>query len=274
MNQPARMPVVFFGHGSPMNTLESNRHTQAWHALGASLPRPRAILSVSAHWYIEGAAVTAMQTPPTIHDFFGFPQALFDIEYPAPGDPALAARVRELLAPVDIALDDSWGLDHGTWSVLAHAYPQADIPVVQLAIDATRPAAWHYELGQRLAPLRDEGVLIIGSGDVVHNLRTIRWGENATPYDWALRFNEWARERIEAGDHAPLVAFGAQGADARASIPTPEHYLPLLYVLGAQQAGDPVWFATDGIELGSISMLTCVIGQAAGKMSGQTGSLE
>ena len=252
------MPVAFFGHGSPMNTLESNRHTEAWRALGQSLPRPRAILAISAHWYIEGAAVTAMEKPPTIHDFFGFPQALFDVSYPAPGDPALAARVRELLAPIDVQMDQSWGLDHGTWSVLAHVYPQADIPVVQLSIDATRPAAWHYELGKRLAPLRDEGVLIVGSGDVVHNLRVIRWGAGA-PHDWATRFNDLARGCIERGEHAPLVNYESLGADAQASIPTPEHYLPLLYVLGAQSAGDQVSFPTDGIELGSISMLTCVI---------------
>jgi 4,5-DOPA dioxygenase extradiol len=254
------MPVAFFGHGSPMNTLESNRHTQAWRALGRSMPRPRAILCVSAHWYIEGTAVTAMEKPRTIHDFFGFPQALFDVRYPAPGAPALAARVRELLAPVEVVMDQDWGLDHGTWSVLAHVYPQADIPVVQLAIDATKPAQWHYELAQRLAPLRDEGVLIVGSGDVVHNLRVIRWNrgsnEPAQPYDWAQRFNDLARECIEKGEHAPLIEYEKLGEDARLSIPTPDHYLPLLYVLGAQQAGDKLNVATDGIELGSISMMS------------------
>jgi 4,5-DOPA dioxygenase extradiol len=260
MSKPFRMPVAFFGHGSPMNTLESNRHTEAWRVLGATLPKPRAILMVSAHWYTEGAAVTAMDKPATIHDFFGFPQALFDVRYPAPGDPALAARVRDLLAPIDIGMDQQWGLDHGTWSVLAHVYPQADIPVVQLAIDARQPAAWHYDLGRRLAPLRDEGVSIVGSGDVVHNLRVMRRGADAPPYDWAERFNQQVRAYIEAGEHAPLIAYESLGEDARASIPTPEHYLPLLYVLGAQAPGDKVSFVTDGIELGSISMLTCVIG--------------
>ena len=258
-----RMPMVFFGHGSPMNALESNRHTQAWRTLGATLPRPRAILAISAHWYIEGTAVTAMEKPPTIHDFFGFPQPLFDLQYPAPGDPALAARVRELLAPVEAKFDTEWGLDHGTWSVLVHTYPHADIPIVQLAIDATKPAQWHYDLGARLAPLRDEGVLIIGSGDVVHNLRVIRWGDDAAPYDWATRFNDQARAWLAAGEHAPLIGYevleAALGADAKLAIPTPEHYLPLLYVLGAQDAQDRVRFATDGIELGSISMLACVI---------------
>lgn len=250
------MPVAFFGHGSPMNTLESNRHTQAWRALGESMPRPRAILSISAHWYIEGTAVTAMEKPRTIHDFFGFPQALFDVRYLAPGEPALAARVRELLAPVDVALDQDWGLDHGTWSVLAHVYPQADVPVIQLAIDAGKPAQWHYELGRRLAPLRDEGVLIAGSGDVVHNLRVIRWGANSSPYDWAQRFNDLARECMERGEHGTLVEYEKLGEDARLSIPTPDHYLPLLYVLGAQQPGDKFEIATDGIELGSISMMS------------------
>jgi len=259
MNSSSRMPVAFFGHGSPMNTLQHNRHTDAWRALGESLPRPRAILAISAHWYIDGAAVTVMARPRTIHDFFGFPQALFDVNYAAPGDPALAARVRELLAPIGVQMDQDWGLDHGSWSVLAHLYPQADIPVVQLAIDATQPPVWHYEIGRRLAPLRDEGVLILGSGDVVHNLRVIRWGEDAAPYDWATRFNDLARGHIAAGRHSPLIGYEDLGEDARLSIPTPEHYLPLLYVLGAQREGDAVSFATDGIELGSISMLSCVI---------------
>jgi 4,5-DOPA dioxygenase extradiol len=253
------MPMVFYGHGSPMNALESNRHTKAWRALGATLPRPKAILAISAHWYVDGTAVTAMEQPPTIHDFFGFPQPLFDLEYPAPGDPALAARVRDLLAPIDTKLDTEWGLDHGTWSVLVHTYPDADIPIVQLAIDATKPPQWHYDLARRLAPLRDEGVLIIGSGDVVHNLRVIRWGDAAAPYDWATRFNDLARSQIASGAHAPLIGYEALGQDAKLSIPTPEHYLPLLYLLGAQDAQDSVRFATDGIELGSISMLTCVI---------------
>lgn len=264
MSATSRMPAVFFGHGSPMNTLEDNPHTAAWRRLGASLPQPRAILSVSAHWYVRGTAVTAMQSPPTIHDFYGFPQPLFDVQYPAPGDPALAARVRELLAPVDTKMDDGSGLDHGTWSVLAHVYPKADIPVVQLSIDATQPPEFHYEMGRRLKPLRDEGVLVIGSGDVVHNLGVIRWPNGksgAQAYDWATRFNDRVRELLVAGEHAPLTDYAAMGNDARMSIPTPEHYLPLLYVLGTQHEDEQVSFATDGIELGSISMMTCVIGQ-------------
>ncbi len=257
----SRMPAVFFGHGSPMNTLEDNAHTATWRALGKRLPRPKAILSVSAHWYVRGTAVTAMQAPPTIHDFFGFPQPLFDVEYPAPGAPGLAGRVRELLAPVDTQMDQSWGLDHGTWSVLVHVYPKADIPVVQLSIDAAQPPEFHYEMGRRLKPLREEGVLVMGSGDVVHNLGVIRWGANTRPYDWATRFNDHVRAQLVAGEHAPLINYEALGADARQSVPTPEHYLPLLYVLGTQHEDESVSFATDGIELGSISMLTCVIGQ-------------
>jgi len=191
----SRMPVVFFGHGSPMNTLERNKYTETWQKLGESIPRPNAILCVSAHWYTEGTAVTAMEKPKTIHDFYGFPQALFDVQYPAPGDPRLAARVRELLEPVEVRLDDSWGLDHGTWSVLKHAYPDAKIPVVQLSIDGTRAPDFHYETGKRLAPLRDEGVLVAGSGNVVHNLRLMK-RVGGPAFDWAVRFNERVREAL------------------------------------------------------------------------------
>jgi 4,5-DOPA dioxygenase extradiol len=258
-----RMPAVFFGHGSPMNTLERNRHTEAWQAAGRQLPRPKAILAVSAHWYIRGVAVTAMANPQTIHDFGGFPPALHAYQYPAPGDPALAARVRDLLAPVALGLDHEWGLDHGTWSVLAHVYPNADIPVVQLAIDRTQPAAFHYELGRRLAPLRDEGVLIVGSGNVVHNLGVIQWGDRAAPYPWALLFNRTFRENLERGTHEPLIDYAGQGEAARMSIPTPDHYLPALYVLGAQRDDDTLSILTDGIELGSISMLSFAFDRAS-----------
>src|SRR5882762_9626213 len=202
----SRMPVVFFGHGSPMNTLERNKYTESWRALGESIPRPKAILCVSAHWYTEGTAVTAMREPKTIHDFYGFPQALFDVRYPAPGDPQLASRVRELLEPVEVRLDESWGLDHGTWSVLKHAYPGAEIPVVQLSIDGTQPPQFHYEVGKRLAPLRDEGVLVAGSGNVVHNLRLMKRAGGA-PFDWAVRFNERIREALASRNHRVLVDF-------------------------------------------------------------------
>jgi 4,5-DOPA dioxygenase extradiol len=259
----ARMPVIFFGHGSPMNTLERNRYTEAWRKLGAAAPRPKAILAVSAHWYIRGTAVTAMAKPRTIHDFGGFPQALFDVQYPAPGDPALAARVREVLAPLPVQLDASWGLDHGTWSVLAHAYPEADIPVVQLSIDGTKPPRFHYELGQRLAPLRDEGILVVGSGNVVHNLMLMQRIQGAPAFAWAKRFNEMVRAALASRNHEALIEFERAGEHARLSVPTPEHYLPLLYIAGLQADAEAMAFAVDGYEAGSLGMLTCVAGMSA-----------
>jgi len=258
----SRIPVVFFGHGSPMNTLERNAYTEGWRKIGEAFPAPKAVVCVSAHWYTEGTAVTAMTRPHTIHDFYGFPQALFDVEYAAPGQPELARRVRELLAPVDVALDDSWGLDHGTWSVLKHVYPKADVPVIQLSIDGTQPPQFHYEVARRLAPLRDEGVLVAGSGNVVHNLRLMRPGAGA--FDWAVRFNERIREALAARDHATLVDFEKLGADARLSVPTPEHYLPLLYVAGLQREDESMTFPVDGYDLGSVSMLSAVAGLPAG----------
>jgi 4,5-DOPA dioxygenase extradiol len=260
-----RMPAVFLGHGSPMNALERNRHTDAWQAAGERLPRPRAILAISAHWYIRGTAVTAMAAPQTIHDFGGFPPALHAVRYPAPGDPALATRVRDLLAPLPTGLDLEWGLDHGTWSVLVHMYPRADIPVVQLAIDRTQPPSFHYELGQRLAPLRDEGVMLVGSGNVVHNLGVIQWGGKAGPYPWAEQFDHTFRDHLERRVHAPLIDYASQGNAARMSIPTPDHYLPALYILGAQRDDDALSIITDGIELGSIGMLSFAFANAAAK---------
>jgi len=256
----ATMPAVFIGHGSPMNTLEHNRYTDTWRALGRSIPRPRAILAVSAHWMTRGTAVTAMEQPRTLHDFGGFPDELFAVQYPAPGDPALAARVRELLAPAEVRLDDSWGLDHGTWSVLAHVYPEADIPVVQLSLDAALEPAAHHALARRLAPLRNEGVLIIASGNVVHNLGRIRWSDDAPPYDWAVRFNERVRGQLAAGDLTPLIDYRALGEDARLSVPTPEHYLPLLYLLALHQPGETLTLPVDGIEYGSIGMMSVAVG--------------
>ncbi len=260
-----RMPTLFLGHGSPMNTIETNRNTAAWTRIGAAYPRPKAILCISAHWYTRGTAVTAMAQPKTIHDFGGFPQALFDFQYPAPGDVALAERVRDLLAPVPVALDDAeWGLDHGTWSVLAHVYPNADVPVVQLSIDGTQPPQFHYELGKQLKPLRDEGVLIFGSGNVVHNLGVMQRGssDRVGGYDWAERFNTYARNALVQRNDQALVDYATQGADAQRSIPTPEHYLPLLYALGAGE-GDAVTIENDGLEMGSISMLSASFGATA-----------
>jgi 4,5-DOPA dioxygenase extradiol len=256
-----RQPALFLGHGNPMNALQSNTWTRAWAALGASLPRPRAILCISAHWYVPATAVTAMPVPPTIHDFGGFPRELFAVRYPAAGDPALAGQVQRLLAPVPVAADLSWGLDHGTWSVLCHLYPRADVPVVQLAIDETQPAEFHHALGARLAPLRDAGILILGSGDVVHNLHTYAWGRHVRePYDWAQRFETAVRAHLAAGDHAALIDYAALGEDALLAVPTPEHYLPLLYVVGASVPGDALSFPVEGMDGGSVSMLAVRFG--------------
>lgn len=256
-----RMPALFIGHGSPMHALEHNRYTQAWRRIGQSLPKPKAVLAVSAHWYVPATAVTVMDTPRTLHDFGGFPRELFEFQYPAPGDPKLAQRVRELLAPLDVQPDRNWGLDHGTWSVLAHVFPEADVPVVQLSIDRTQPAAVHYELAKRLAPLRDEGVLVVGSGNVVHNLRTARWETDPAPYDWAERFSRRVRELLERRDHNALIEYESMGEEARLAVPTPEHYLPLLYVIALQDGQETISFPVDGVELGSIGMLTAVVGQ-------------
>lgn len=270
MNQRQRpiegLPAVFFGHGSPMNALESNRYTQAWEDFGRRAPRPRQILCISAHWYTRGTAVTAMQRPKTIHDFGGFPQALYQVEYPAPGDAPLAARVIDLLANLPVHADSTeWGLDHGTWSVLKHVYPQADIPVVQLSIDGTQPLAYHYALAQSLAPLRDEGVLVVGSGNVVHNLRAATRAEGAVALAWAARFNDRVRAMLIAHDHAALANMEALGEDGALSIPTPEHYLPLLYVLALRRADDQLDFLVDGIELGSVSMMSFALQTATAR---------
>jgi len=255
------MPAIFFGHGNPMNAVSSNAYTEAWRRSGELTARPKAILSISAHWYVPGTGVTVSTTPRTIHDFGGFPPELYQVQYPAPGEPALARRVHDLLAPLDVTLDDSWGLDHGTWSVLKHAYPAADIPIVQLSIDETRPASFHFDIGRKLAPLREEGVLIVGSGNIVHNLHAYAWGRHSRdPYDWAVRFESAARDFMLAGEFAPLVNYETLGRDALLSIPTPDHYLPLLYVLGCRQESESVRFPVEGVDGGSISMLSVQVG--------------
>jgi len=259
-DQIPHMPTIFVGHGSPMNAL-GGAYADTWRALGDSLPRPKAILCISAHWYVEETAVTAMSAPRTIHDFGGFPQPLYEMTYPAPGDAALAQRISDLLAPIPVRQDREWGLDHGAWSVLVHMFPDADLPVLQLAIDQRQPPAFHYELGRKLAALRAEGVLILGSGDWVHNLRVAIRAPSATPFDWADRFNETVKALIVGHDHAPLIDWIGLGQDAALSIPTDEHYLPLLYVLGAQGEGDEVAFFNDAIELGAISMTGVVVGR-------------
>jgi 4,5-DOPA dioxygenase extradiol len=255
------MPAVFVGHGNPMHALAYNAYTQAWSAIAAGLPaRPRAILSVSAHWYVPRTAVTGMEKPRTIHDFGGFPRELHEVQYPAQGSPALAAEVADLLLPIAV-WDTSWGLDHGTWSVLMHMFPDANIPVVQLSIDETRDAAWHYEIALRLAPLRARGVLILGSGNIVHNLHAYSWGKHDTqPYDWAVRFENMVRNSLSSGEVESLIAYEKLGKDALLSVPTPDHYLPFLYVLAQRQGKEEISFPVEGFDGGSISMLGVQIG--------------
>ena len=257
-----RMPAAFLGHGSPMNTLERNRYTEAWRAFGASVPRPRAILMVSAHWTINATAVTAMPRPKTIHDFFGFPQALFDVQYPAPGLPELAEEVADTVQPEYVGADhDSWGLDHGTWSVLVHAFPDADIPVVQLSLNILKPPQWHVEMGAKLASLRDRGVLVMGSGNVVHNLRAIDWKQPDAGFDWARRFNEHALQLMteRPGDAASLVGH----RDFLQCAPTPEHFLPLLYLAGLAGAEESATrVLVDGYAFGSLSMTSYTLDAA------------
>ena len=256
-----RLPTIFFGHGNPLNAIQRNTYTEGWAGIGPAIGKPKAVLCVSAHWYVPETAVTAMSQPRTIHDFGGFPRELYEVQYPAPGSGALAQRVQELLAPIPVALDQNWGLDHGTWSVLCHVFPQADVPVIQLSIDETQPPEFHYEIGRRLAPLRDESVLVIGSGNLVHNLHTYAWGRHdVEPFDWAIRFENRARELMTGGDFAPLVNYESLGREALLSSPTPDHYLPLLYVLGAVHSDDEISFPVAGFDGGSVSMLTVKFG--------------
>ena len=250
-----RQPAVFAGHGSPMYALEPNRFTDAWMALGKTLKRPDAILAISAHWVTRGTWVTAMKAPKTIHDFGGFPQALFDIQYPAPGSPALADRVQELLDVPVVLEENEWGIDHGAWSVLRYLYPNADVPVVQLSLDGSMSASEHYNLAKQLRSLRDENILILSSGNVVHNLRTIDWQENAKPYPWAKDFNTFFIAMMQANRHEPLINWEKYGQAAHMSIPTPEHYWPALYTLALQADDECANIFVDGIEMSSISML-------------------
>ena len=256
-----RMPAVFIGHGSPMNTLEHNRFTEAWQTFGASVPAPRAILAVSAHWYVNATAVTAMSRPRTIHDFYGFPDELFAFEYAAPGAPDVAEEVADAVKPRWVGLDvDSWGIDHGTWSVLAHMFPAADVPVVQLSINATKPFDYHVDLGAALAPLRDRGVLVVASGNVVHNLRRLHPGRGEVPFDWAQRFDERARD-VMTGD-ASTAASLASDADFPMAAPTPDHFVPLLYLAGlaAAEGGRGAGVLVDGYAYGSLSMICYTVG--------------
>ncbi len=258
----SRLPALFLGHGNPMNALDQNPWTQAWRALAADLRRPRAVLVVSAHWYVAGTRVTADERPETIHDFGGFPAELFAVQYPAPGSPALAAKVAEALSPATVLQDTSWGLDHGAWSLLVHMYPDASVPVVQVSLDVALPASAHVELARRLRPLRDDGVLVLGSGNVVHNLRTYDWSGTSpgVSFEWAARFDAQVRELATAGDLAALADYPSLGRDALLSVPTPEHYLPLLWVLAMRHDDEAVTFPVEGFDGGSIAMTGVQVG--------------
>lgn len=262
MSNAQRMPVVFFGHGSPTEVLEDNGNTRAWQGIAQTIGRPKAILCISAHWCTQGIEVTAMDVPPTIHDFgHGLPAPLFDIQYPAPGDPALAKRVQRLLDPLPVRLDYNWGLDHAAWTVLSVAYPEADIPVVQFSLDASRPISWHYEMGRKLRPLRDEGILIVGTGNVVHSLSAMDWDIRSKPHDWAERFNNLVIDCIETNTPERLFDHEALGRDAALSIPKPDlgHYWPLFYILGARHDDDRVTLNPRHVQYKSLSMLSMLL---------------
>lgn len=251
------MPALFVGHGSPMNAIEDNRFSRTWARLGPELPRPRAILSISAHWETTGTRITAMPRPETLYDFHGFPRELYEIKYPAVGAPDLARKIHQMISVPKIHLDFSWGLDHGTWSVLCRMFPDADIPVMQLSLDFDQPPEFHYQLGQQLRPLRQQGILIVGSGNMVHNLRAMTWQDTA--FDWAAAFDAQLAERIVAGDHAALTAYSQLDPAASKAIPTNEHFLPLLYVLALQQSADPLSFFCEEVTFGSISMRSLIL---------------
>lgn len=253
-----RQPVLFVGHGSPMNAIEDNRFSQAWQRIAASFPRPEAIVCVSAHWETRESMVTAMPQPRTIHDFGGFPRELFEKQYPAPGDADLARRISSMVRSAPVGLDSRWGLDHGTWSVLCRTYPEANIPVIQLSLNRTLTPQEHYDLGRELRPLRDNGILIMGSGNIVHNLGLMVWEDTA--FDWAERFDAQVKQWIDTGDHQAMIQYEKLGQDARLSINSAEHYLPLLYVLGAVDENEPHRYFCEEIWGGSLSMRCVLLG--------------
>jgi len=257
----SRLPVVYFGHGSPTNVLADNVFTRDWASIGQMIGKPQAILCVSAHWFTRGTGVTAMESPRTIHDFGPLDDRLFQQQYPAPGSPDLARHVQSLLAPTPVALDQNWGFDHGCWSVLMKAYPDADVPVVQLSIDGSQPPAWHYDLAQKLKPLRDEGVLIMCSGNIVHNLRTMDWSDPQDSYDWATAFRDFMLDGIKSGDHAKIVAYESEGPGAVNAAPDRDHFYPILYALGASDPDDAVGVRTNQFQFKSIHMASFIFGQ-------------
>lgn len=257
-----KMPVFFFGHGSPMNAIEENQFVQGFRNSVASITKPKVILCVSAHWYTRGTKVTAMAMPKTIHDFGGFPEALFAVQYPAHGSPILAKETKHLLQPIPVELNDSWGLDHGTWSVVKHLYPEADVPVIQLSIDYTQPPEYHFQLAKKLQALRHKGILIIGSGNIVHNLRLVdfyHFDKDNYGYDWAIEAHDTINKHLLEGNYKPLFHYEKQGKALQLAIPTPDHYLPLLYTLGLQQKGEAIELFNDKMVAGSLSMTSLKI---------------
>jgi 4,5-DOPA dioxygenase extradiol len=258
------MPVLFIGHGSPMNAIEENEFVTGWRNVGKTLPKPKAILCVSAHWETKGTYVTSMKNPTTIHDFGGFPKELFDVQYPAPGSPDLAMETKSMINKTAIGLDDKWGLDHGCWSVLKHLYPKADIPVIQLSLDYYQAPQYHYDLAKELSPLRKKGVLIIGSGNIVHNLGLVNWGKIDEPgfgYDWAIEANEKIRNLIISNDHKSIIDYKSRGRAINLAIPTPDHFLPLLYALGLKEEHEIINVFNDKAVLGSLTMTSFKIGE-------------
>ena len=257
LDSTERMPVLFLGHGSPMNAIEENEFVQGWREIGKTLPKPNAVLCVSAHWETKGTFVTAMEKPKTIHDFVGFSEELYKVQYPAPGSLELAKRVKDIVNKTEVGLDDKWGLDHGAWSVIKHLYPEADVPVIQLSLDYQRSPGYHYELAKELAPLRNKGVLIIGSGNMVHNLRMVDWrrlNEANYSYDWATEASEKIKKSILSDDHKKLLNYQSQGNEFNLAIPTPEHYLPLLYSLALKQENEMISLFNDKAVGGSLTM--------------------
>ena len=257
-------PVLFLGHGSPMNAIEDNEFSRGWRSVGKTIPKPHAVLCISAHWETRGTWVTAMEKPKTIHDFGGFPKELFDVQYPAPGNPELARETRKMINKTEVGLDEKWGLDHGCWSVVKHIYPDADVPVIQLSLDYYQPPQYHYELAKELSSLRRKGVLIIGSGNMVHNLRMVAWDKLDAAeygYDWAIEANEKMKKYILGGDHLSLINYPSMGSAFNLAIPTPEHYLPLLYTLSLIEKNEQVHLFNDKLVGGSLSMTSLKIGE-------------
>jgi 4,5-DOPA dioxygenase extradiol len=258
-----RMPVLFVGHGSPMNAIEENEFVEGWRHLGKTLPGPKAILVVSAHWETKGTFVTAVPKPQTIHDFGGFPKALFDVQYPAPGSPELAHETKRIVTKTTVGLDEKWGLDHGAWSVIRRIYPEADVPVIEMSMDYSQGPQYHYELGKQLAALRNKGVLIIGSGNLVHNLRMVAWDKMNEPeygFDWAIQANDKFKQLIQSGNHKELINYTALGREVQLAVPTPDHYLPLLYTLALKEENEAVSFFNDKPVMGSLTMTSVRIG--------------